>query len=401
MPLPSDFKNVSAEMRYIQPVMTSNTTWSNNPSFGMEVHRYGQFGTNTDNADTDWGTRKTWYAFSGNPLGTPKNHFQYSPFIHCHKSENDYHTKELRLQFPCPLKMKSFSHQQIKDSQTTITTNLTIGEEIFVTQTVPNKETSQDLTYHIYEVPEEKQIPSDTWSLKGKSAQNQWAQGNLWIGNNCKIDATYNPTHIVRNTGVFEKDYDILSGISSSGNTNTTKNFFIDTGVKMGSTVKMEMDFTPLSSTVSCGCVSQYGGTSSSSQAFYMGVSSGNAYYGFYDYSSKTTTFVCGTGQRHIMSLDALNSIFSVNGQEIVPTHTLSSFNNNRRSTITIFGRSDRAGFGDMILHGFKIWENGELIRDYIPVRRRFDGINGLYDKKTKSFIKNTGTNNFIPHELS
>lgn len=46
MSIPSDFDPLAwGERRYIQPIMTSNTKWSNEPSFGMSLS-----GTSTHDA---------------------------------------------------------------------------------------------------------------------------------------------------------------------------------------------------------------------------------------------------------------------------------------------------------------------------------------------------------------
>lgn len=43
----------------------------------------------------------------------------------------------------------------------------------------------------------------------------------------------------------------------------------------------------------------------------------------------------------------------------------------------------------------FKMWDNGVLVRDFVPVRRG-DGAIGMYDKVTNTFFGNSGTGAFI-----
>lgn len=46
-------------------------------------------------------------------------------------------------------------------------------------------------------------------------------------------------------------------------------------------------------------------------------------------------------------------------------------------------------------LYYFKIYDNGTLVRDYVPVKRISDGAIGLYDKVNKLFYGNDGTGSF------
>lgn len=47
------------------------------------------------------------------------------------------------------------------------------------------------------------------------------------------------------------------------------------------------------------------------------------------------------------------------------------------------------------ILYSCKIYDNGTLIRDFIPVKRISDSKCGLWDKVTKVFYPNSGTGTF------
>ena len=46
-------------------------------------------------------------------------------------------------------------------------------------------------------------------------------------------------------------------------------------------------------------------------------------------------------------------------------------------------------------LYYCKIWDNGTLVRDFVPVRRRADGELGMYDKVNGVFYANAGTGDF------
>lgn len=45
-------------------------------------------------------------------------------------------------------------------------------------------------------------------------------------------------------------------------------------------------------------------------------------------------------------------------------------------------------------VYSFKIWQNGTLVRDYIPVRKGTVGY--LYDRVTHKLFGNAGTGDFV-----
>lgn len=51
---------------------------------------------------------------------------------------------------------------------------------------------------------------------------------------------------------------------------------------------------------------------------------------------------------------------------------------------------------GNWRIHIFKIWNNNEIVRNFIPCKRDLDGVIGLYDTVTKEFYTNAGTGTFI-----
>jgi hypothetical protein len=49
-----------------------------------------------------------------------------------------------------------------------------------------------------------------------------------------------------------------------------------------------------------------------------------------------------------------------------------------------------------MKLYSFKLYDNGTLIRNYIPAKRASDSVIGLYDTVNNEFYENAGTGTFI-----
>lgn len=55
--------------------------------------------------------------------------------------------------------------------------------------------------------------------------------------------------------------------------------------------------------------------------------------------------------------------------------------------------------FSKIKLYKFKIYDNGTLVRDFIPCYRKNDNVAGLYDVVSKTFFINSGTGEFIKGE--
>lgn len=66
-----------------------------------------------------------------------------------------------------------------------------------------------------------------------------------------------------------------------------------------------------------------------------------------------------------------------------------------------LFGCNDRGTFGwgpQMRLYSCKIYDNAQLVREYVPCRNP-DGVIGLYDVVNQEFVTNAGTGSFIAGE--
>ena len=64
-----------------------------------------------------------------------------------------------------------------------------------------------------------------------------------------------------------------------------------------------------------------------------------------------------------------------------------------------LFGTNTSGQVGDCggtIIYYAKIFENGKLIRSYVPARRIKDNVLGLYDEITKTLYTNKGQDDFV-----
>ena len=97
------------------------------------------------------------------------------------------------------------------------------------------------------------------------------------------------------------------------------------------------------------------------------------------------------------------NSKLIIDGSEVISsTNTISGTSNYQ---ITIFGLNNQGTVSEYAsgrLYSLKMYDEakGDLIRDYIPVRRNSDNKLGLYDIVNDTFSTNAGTGEFIGKEF-
>ena len=126
-----------------------------------------------------------------------------------------------------------------------------------------------------------------------------------------------------------------------------------------------------------------------------------------YHTSNTVSSFYVGSSQniidytvaidvRYLLDCHANNGAFTadLNGDKQTATYsgslakTLNIFmftNDGQQGTQTIAAR----------LYARKIWDNDELVRDYVPCYRKADNVAGLYDLVTDTFLVNVGSGTF------
>lgn len=191
--------------------------------------------------------------------------------------------------------------------------------------------------------------------------------------------------------GRLPKGYTELTYIESTGEQ------YIDTGINYDSTNfnTLRFVFKNLYPTLTSsywlvnGC--------SGSGIFYVGCtnSSGQVYYGNGTNVNTGKTVVAGTVYE--WDFDAVNGTLKLNGETIASEITFSA--PSASLALSIFGYHTTASNVDKHperIFNFMIYDNGNLIRDFIPCKNP-DGEVGLYDAVTKAFFGNSGTGVFVP----
>lgn len=193
------------------------------------------------------------------------------------------------------------------------------------------------------------------------------------------------PIQIFVNTGINTV---IPSGLVELEYIKSTGTQYIDTGFKpnQDTRISITVDF-PRSSTTWL-----YGGrTAAGSNSFGFLCLNGNTYR--FDYASSMNELTAKpTGK---FTLDSNKNKCYIN-DELVFTTTYKTFTSPVSMYIFNVNNNGSAKEGSSAkLYSCKIYNNGTLIRDFIPVKRISDNGYGLWDKVTKAFYPNAGTGTF------
>ena len=195
------------------------------------------------------------------------------------------------------------------------------------------------------------------------------------------LDIVNNVFYTNRGSGTFQAgykaDYIWLDYIESTGSQ------YIDTGISPTSTMEAEVAFTPTGGLTENAI---FGSTWSASGYFLM----------FYQnkirwHSGGKSVDIGSYSAGNRVVCHCTNSYITVNGSRYAISGGANSSNN-----IFIFSTADLKtlnGIGR--LEYMKIWDNGDLIRDFVPCINT-SGAVGLFDRITNSFFANNGSGKFI-----
>ena len=174
--------------------------------------------------------------------------------------------------------------------------------------------------------------------------------------------------------------------------------YYINTGIKGNGKLKVECIFEPWKQDGGWNCV--YGGRNSAGSNDFIYIYSCNSnngvdtgYAGYYNQTTaKITEAHASTNVKHTIVQD--RGTFILDGA-IVKTFTNNTFTST--ADIFIFDGSNNNTPGNykgyFKLYSFKMWNDGILVRNMIPIRIGTTGY--MYDKVSKQIFSNSGTGNF------
>lgn len=168
---------------------------------------------------------------------------------------------------------------------------------------------------------------------------------------------------------------------------------YINTGFTPNQDTRVVLDHKFIgNTTVSCGFGSR---VSAASRGFQYGADyNGNKtaafvqYGGTYDNAGNlygSERHIVDFNKNHFYHDDVLKKTFSYTS--FTAPGSLYLFATNENGAVN--------AISDMVLYSCQIYNNGTLIRNFIPARRNSDSVVGLYDIVNSSFYKNSGTGVF------
>ena len=219
------------------------------------------------------------------------------------------------------------------------------------------------------------------------------------VGANQLIKAFLGTTNLQRiykgNFLLFEDDtFTPLRYIQGTGTQ------YIDTGIKMNSSVNIEADaeirqfawqrdnaptdLAGIFGNINCGD----SGGNRAGLRFYTQ----RNYYWYYSNTGWPTVWPSDDTFYGRNIYKNVGNVFYINGTSTITGTTGSWSDATNNALLFSMGENPKAG---MKLYGAKLYDNGTLVRDFIPARRNRDQAVGLYDNVSKTFFTNAGTGVF------
>lgn len=187
------------------------------------------------------------------------------------------------------------------------------------------------------------------------------------------------------------KGYTELSYIQSNGTQ------YIDTGFKHNQNTRIVMDAQVVAKPSSHAWLFE-GRDSTSSNAKSLMLLSGSNWYGYYN-TSTTRKKIAGVGVLDRLAVDYNKNVLTVNGTSY--TWTEETFQS--ATNLVFFASNTNGGISAYVsarMYSCQIYDNGVLVRDFVPCLSDADGI-GLYDLIGGKFYGNAGTGAFIGSEVA
>lgn len=193
------------------------------------------------------------------------------------------------------------------------------------------------------------------------------------------------PVQMFVNTG---SSTTISSGLVELEYIESTGTQYIDTGIKASKNLKVEAD---IDVSVASGWVMILGDYTSGS--YFSWWRQNTTMYAYYGSNNKTLAEL--TGKRKYISNNT-NNIWSIDTSKITVTPNSSDFSKDGNN-LYLFSVNNGGNYNkaSMKLYSCKIYDNGTLVRDFIPAKRISDSKCGLWDKVNFKFYTDENGGNF------
>jgi len=198
-------------------------------------------------------------------------------------------------------------------------------------------------------------------------------------------------TGIWKTNNIYEKT--LPDGYIELEYIESTDTQYIDTDFKPNQDTRAIIDFEIITHSNWKDPFGTCGGENNTAGKWFLLEMNNNGQYNF-DYGRGGQPGIGSTLGRHYIDWNKNVAIYD----GTTYTFTAATFQSDYNMHIfgaTVYGGS-HGGTPEMKLYSFKLYDNGTLIRNYIPAKRAVDSVIGLYDTVNNEFYENAGTGTFI-----
>lgn len=183
------------------------------------------------------------------------------------------------------------------------------------------------------------------------------------------------------------KEYEKLEYIEGTGTQ------YINTNFNPSNNTRVVTELMPTTNDNAMGFFGAYPNNdfTTNSYGLYYSSSSGLAYSNFKSDSSFNRSKI-EYGKKHFVDKNK-NLLYIDN--ELVLTHTSATFQSTIPLHIFKLNFNSNPRYAKLRVYDFKIYENDDLVRHFIPAKRKSDNVIGMYDMVSGQFFTNAGTGSF------
>ena len=204
-----------------------------------------------------------------------------------------------------------------------------------------------------------------------------------------KVQPTYDATFLEALRG--ERKFQQVEYVESTGTQ------YINTGIKLNNNTRVVIDFAISSSSTEDGALFGSRSSNGSTDTYIIWANNKDGF------SNATFVFSAFQNNQSLTantrySLDVSASGMFIDGTMRGDTPTQATFSGSYPAILFGMGSGgafDSRGFKGKV-YSAKIYQQDELVRDYVPCYRKSDNISGLFDKVTGVFYANAGTGTFV-----
>lgn len=261
MPTPYRLNPEGTAKDYVQPVLTSYTTWSNNPTFGVRVSGMCNVRGNLNvinNYRSDWaGTRELWWALSASKYTDAHDAVNRDRtfYLTCGPgaTQGGYSRPNiLRFTFEHPVKLEAFvvPFSRMYSNSLNYTWSIyrvdvasddTFTRKLLARHVITRDDAAETTKTYTFDVPVEKQEYSFVYDLELTQVNAGWASNVAFIRPDVKIRAKYTAQSLATTRGWEPVIGRLPDGYTRCEYLKANQNGFIPTDITLSNNSSVEI----------------------------------------------------------------------------------------------------------------------------------------------------------------